>query len=113
MAVQSSGLNEGFDWNKPYEVVADGVCGFAWVEVYGVKGSTKLGKALIACGMHKNYGGGLRLSGNAWSMSQSMGANEEGARAAAKVLGDPDCVGLVRQLFGQRGVDRLKERASA
>jgi hypothetical protein len=32
---------------------------------------------------------------------------------AAKVLGDPDCVGLVRQLFGQRGVDRLKERASA
>lgn len=63
-------------------------CGFAWVEVYGVKGSTKLGKALIACGMHKNYGSGLRLSGNAWSMSQSMGANEEGARAAAKVLGD-------------------------
>ena len=30
---------------------------------------------------------------------------------AAKVLGDPDCVGLVRQLFGQRGVDRLRERA--
>jgi len=62
-------------------------CGFAWVEVYGVKGSTKLGKALIACGLHKNYGGGLRLS-NAWSMSQSMGANEEGARAAAAVLTD-------------------------
>jgi len=30
---------------------------------------------------------------------------------AAKVLTDPDCVGLVRQLFGQRGVDRLLERA--
>ena len=30
---------------------------------------------------------------------------------AAKVLTDPDCVGLVRQLFGQRGVDRLRERA--
>lgn len=62
-------------------------CGFAWVEVYGVKGSTKLGKALIACGLHKNYGGGLRLS-NCWSMSQSMDANEAGARAAAAVLTD-------------------------
>jgi hypothetical protein len=30
---------------------------------------------------------------------------------AAKVLTDPDCIGLVRQLFGQRGVDRLRERA--
>jgi hypothetical protein len=30
---------------------------------------------------------------------------------AAKVLADPDCIGLVRQLFGQRGVDRLRERA--
>jgi hypothetical protein len=30
---------------------------------------------------------------------------------AATVLTDPDCVGLVRQLFGQRGVDRLRERA--
>jgi len=62
-------------------------CGFAWVEVYGVKGSTKLGKALIACGLHKNYGGGLRLS-NCWSMSQSMDTNLTGARAAAKVLSD-------------------------
>jgi hypothetical protein len=30
---------------------------------------------------------------------------------AAKVLGDPDCVSLVRQLFGERGVARLRERA--
>lgn len=30
---------------------------------------------------------------------------------AAEVLKDPDCVGLVRQLFGERGVARLRERA--
>lgn len=30
---------------------------------------------------------------------------------AEQVLTDPDCVCLVRQLFGQRGVDRLRERA--
>jgi hypothetical protein len=32
---------------------------------------------------------------------------------AAEVLSDPDCVGLVRQLFGEKGVTRLKERAAA
>jgi hypothetical protein len=30
---------------------------------------------------------------------------------AVKVLSDPDCVSLVRQLFGERGVARLRERA--
>lgn len=33
---------------------------------------------------------------------------EAGAKA---VLSDPDAVGLVRQLFGERGVVRLKDRA--
>ena len=28
------------------------------------------------------------------------------------VLSDPDAVGLVRQLFGEKGVQRLKDRAS-
>ena len=28
------------------------------------------------------------------------------------VLGDPDCVCLVRQLFGERGVQRLRDRAT-
>jgi hypothetical protein len=61
-------------------------CGFAWIEVYGVKGSSKLGKELMKAGFTKNYGGGLRLS-NTWSgTSQSMVAAEIGADAAAKVL---------------------------
>lgn len=33
---------------------------------------------------------------------------EAGAQA---VLSDPDAVGLVRQLFGEKGVQRLKDRA--
>ena len=33
---------------------------------------------------------------------------EAGAKA---VLSDPDAIGLVRQLFGERGVIRLKDRA--
>ena len=32
-------------------------CGFAWVEIYGVKGNTRLGKAFKAAGINKNYSG--------------------------------------------------------
>lgn len=34
---------------------------------------------------------------------------EAGAKA---VLSDPDAIGLIRQLFGEKGVQRLKDRAS-
>lgn len=63
------------------------MCGFAWVTVYE-KGSTKVGKALLAQGFRKGYGKGAGLdlwnpSGNA---TQCITAKEEGATAAAKVL---------------------------
>jgi hypothetical protein len=61
-------------------------CGFAWVNVYSVKGSTKLGKALTANGFRKSYEGGLQM----WNPSnfgcQNIDTLEEGARAAADVL---------------------------
>ena len=28
-------------------------CGFAWVEIFGIKGNTKLGKAMKAAGLEK------------------------------------------------------------
>lgn len=35
MAVQTAtGLTDEFDFSRPYEVISDGVCGFAWVSVY-------------------------------------------------------------------------------
>jgi len=33
MAVQAGGLTGDFNWNKPYEVVMDGCCGFAWINI--------------------------------------------------------------------------------
>lgn len=34
MAVQAAtGLFDEFDFSRPYEVVSDGVCGFAWVNI--------------------------------------------------------------------------------
>ena len=52
-------------------------CGFAWVTVYE-KGSTKMGRALIAAGFSKAYSGGLQMwnpSGN-WTQCITMFTEE-------------------------------------
>lgn len=61
-------------------------CGFAWVTVYGVKGSTKLGKALIKAGFRKSYEGGLQLWNPSGNFTQAITPKEVGAREAARVL---------------------------
>jgi hypothetical protein len=58
-------------------------CGFAWVNIYKVKGSSKLGKALMSVGFSKAYGGGLQLWNPSGSFTQCITAKEEGARAYA------------------------------
>lgn len=62
-------------------------CGFAWVNV-NVKGSTKIGRALLANGFRKAYGGGLQWWNPSGSYTQAITAKEEGAQAAARVLRD-------------------------
>ena len=42
-------------------------CGFAWVDVYGVRSNSKLGKWLQAAGFRKSYTGSLQL----WNPSQA------------------------------------------
>ena len=91
IALQSSGLNEGFDWNKPYDVISDGVCGFAWVNVY-VDGRSKVAKVMKEFGLRSDYMGGY----NFWASdvapsarsSQSMQRKEAACGAFAKVLRD-------------------------
>lgn len=61
-------------------------CGFAGVRVYGVKGSTKLGKELIRLGFRKSYEGGLQWWNPSGSYTQAITAKEVGAEAAANVL---------------------------
>lgn len=62
-------------------------CGFAWVTVY-VKGSTKLGRALLQAGFRKSYEGGLVWWNPSGSFTQAITAKEVGAEAAAQVLRD-------------------------
>lgn len=78
------------DYSKPVELVEDGVCGFAWVNVYPEnKGTTTLGKmerkALEACGFRKSYEGKHYYL---WigAYNQSMQKKEAYANAYAEVL---------------------------
>lgn len=64
-----------------------GPCGFAWVDVYGVRSNSKLGKALAEVGFKKSYTGSLQLW-NKWWPGQSVDAAEHGAVAYATVLKD-------------------------
>lgn len=60
-------------------------CGFAWVKVFE-KGSTKLGKALIAAGFDKSYTGGLQMWNPSGMHCQNVDTKEAGAMAAARLL---------------------------
>jgi hypothetical protein len=64
----------------------NGACGFAWVVVYDVKLSTKMGKEMKAVGFDKNYGGGVSYWNPSRMPVQSVDVLEAGARAYAAVL---------------------------
>ena len=61
-------------------------CGFAWVNIYGVKGNTKLGRAMKAAGVGKDYTGALQIWNPSGFPCQNVDTLEEGARAAAEVF---------------------------
>ena len=62
-------------------------CGFAWVDIYGVKGNTKLGKMLKAAGVDHS---GYKKCFSIWDPSgmpvQNVDTKEAGAHAAQKVF---------------------------
>lgn len=60
-------------------------CGFAWITA-NVKGSTKVGRALLKHGFRKAYRGGLEMWNPSGSYTQSITAKEVGAEAAARVF---------------------------
>jgi hypothetical protein len=62
-------------------------CGFAWTDIYGVKGNTKLGKMLKAAGLRKDWTGkAFQIWNPAQVGVQSVGILEAGADAAAQVF---------------------------
>jgi hypothetical protein len=63
-----------------------GACGFAWVDIFGIKGNTKLGRAMKAAGINKSYNGAYQIWNPSKYPTQNVDTLEAGARAAADVL---------------------------
>ena len=61
-------------------------CGFAWVDILGVKGNTKLGKMLKLAGVRQSYTKSFQLWTPSGMNCQNVDTLEEGARAAANVF---------------------------
>ena len=61
-------------------------CGFAWINIYGVKGSTKLGRRMKSAGYEKDYTGAYSIWNPSGLGTQCMSTKEAGARAAADVF---------------------------
>lgn len=61
-------------------------CGFAWVRITGVKGNTKLGKALKDCGFSKAYAGGMEIWNPSGLPVQNVDVKLAGAEAFANLL---------------------------
>jgi hypothetical protein len=75
-------------------------CGFAWVNVWGVRSNSKLGKALQAAGFRKDYTGSLQLWNPSKAGVQSLSVLEAGAYAYAEVLKSK--LGLEKVYAGSR-----------
>lgn len=61
-------------------------CGFAWVNIYGVKGNTRVGRYLAQEDVRKSYTGGLQLWNPSGMPVQNVDTLEAGAEAAAEVF---------------------------
>jgi hypothetical protein len=63
-------------------------CGFAWVNIWGIKGNTKLGKRMKQAGLDKDYTGAYSIWNPSGLGTQCMSTKEAGASAAAQVFKD-------------------------
>ena len=63
-------------------------CGFAWVNIWGVRSNSRLGKTLQSFGFRKSYDGSLQLWNPSQAGTQSISILEAGAEAYAKVITD-------------------------
>ena len=61
-------------------------CGFAWVNIFGIKGNTKLGKAMKAAGISQDYTRAFSIWNPSGHNCQNIDTKEAGAYAAQKVF---------------------------
>lgn len=61
-------------------------CGFAWVNIHGIKGNTKLGRVLKEAGIRQDYTKAFSIWNPSGHNAQNVDTKEAGALAAAKVF---------------------------
>lgn len=61
-------------------------CGFAWVSLWGIKGNTKLGRALKQAGIEQSYDRSFQIWGGKFYNGQSISIKEAACRAARDVF---------------------------
>ena len=61
-------------------------CGFAWVNIWDIKGNTKLGKRMKQAGLDKDYTGAYSIWNPSGLGTQCMSTKEAGAYAASEVF---------------------------
>ena len=63
-----------------------GACGFAWVNIYGIKGNTRIGRNLKQAGVEQSWDKSFQLWNPSKYPTQNVDTLEAGARAAAEVF---------------------------
>ena len=63
-----------------------GACGFAWVNIYGIKGNTRIGRKLKQAGVEQSWDKSFQLWNPSKYPTQNVDTLEAGARAAAEVF---------------------------
>ena len=61
-------------------------CGFAWVNIHGIKGNTKLGRNMKAAGIEQDYTKAFQIWNPGNVNVQNVDVKEAGAQAAADVF---------------------------
>jgi hypothetical protein len=101
LACQEAGLEARAAARDFFEKHGDrDACGFAWVNVWGVRSNSKVGKVLQAQGFRKDYTGSLCMWNPSGFPTQSISILEAGAEAYARVLKEQ--LGLDRVYAGSR-----------
>ena len=72
--------------NTHYQGDDVGACGFAWVNIWGIKGNTKLGRQMKKVFGGKEYNGAYQMWNPSGLGVQNIDVKEAGAKAAAEVL---------------------------
>ena len=77
----------GLEYAQKYMSGQDGgLCGFAWVSIYDIKGNTRLGRAMKRVGIEQDYSRAFSIWNPSGLPVQSIDIKEAGAQAAAQYL---------------------------